>query len=836
MKKYIFSLLVISIGTLVYQTLSESNTVISYTSGPPTGKTGSPGDGGSTCNGCHSGTVNLVTGWITSNIPTAGYIAGDTYTITLTAFGTTEVKFGFQATSEKLSDNSKTGTPILTNSAETQIVGTDYVEHTTAGTTGSTGSHTWSYDWIAPAVGTGDVAFYAAFNVSNNNAASAGDLIYISSLQLPELILENVFVNELHYDNSSTDSLEGIEIAGEAGIDLSCYELVLYNGHDSTVYNIVPLSGTIPNQSCGYGTMWFPITGTQNGPADGFALYDICNMAVLQFLSYEGTIIAADGPAMGMTSTDIGINETASTNGGFSLQLQGSGTTYNDFTWSGPDSNTYGMVNSAQDFGTIGAALVASSPSICQGDSDTLTLFPTGGISPYTFFWNNGLSQAQFHTVSPTTTTTYTAYVVDAANCSSNTEQVTITVNPNPQISTSADTTICEGSSLNISCSASTGTPPYTYSWNNSLPDSAGHTLTPTTTTTYSVSVIDSEGCLSSVDSITIGVNSSPIIDLSAMVIDSSTCGNNDGSITGINIASTGNHTIEWMDDNSNIVGSAIGLTNVASGNYTLTVVNAAGCSSSSGTLSISDAGGPSLSVSPDTAICENDSTTITAIATSGTLPYTYFWSNSLPDTNSNVVSPLQTTTYSVLVTDNAGCQSGMDSVNVKVNALPLAGFTSAINGLNVVFTNTSTGAATHQWDFGDGNTSSDTNPIHNYSADGSYTVCLTAISSDGCVASLCKTISVSATGISQVNPLGLKVYPNPSKTGIFNMLLYNSMVTEQPTISIYNTSGEQLVKRGFSPTAKDCQIDLSNQPNGIYYIRVSGSKTVINKKITIIR
>ena len=149
------------------------------------------------------------------------------------------------------------------------------------------------------------------------------------------LTVENIFVNELHYDNTGSDSLEGIEIAGEAGIELGCYELVLYNGNGNTVYNTVSLSGTIPNQSCGYGTIWFPISGIQNGAPDGFALYDTCNMAVLQFLSYEGTITAADGPAQDMTSTDIGIDESSGTPGEFSLQLQGSGTTYSDFSWSG---------------------------------------------------------------------------------------------------------------------------------------------------------------------------------------------------------------------------------------------------------------------------------------------------------------------------------------------------------------------------------------------------------------------------------------------------------------------------------------------------------------------
>ena len=48
---------------------------------------------------------------------------------------------------------------------------------------------------------------------------------------------DEVYINEIHYDNVSNDTLEGIEIAGPAGTDLACYQLVLYNGNNGTAYN-----------------------------------------------------------------------------------------------------------------------------------------------------------------------------------------------------------------------------------------------------------------------------------------------------------------------------------------------------------------------------------------------------------------------------------------------------------------------------------------------------------------------------------------------------------------------------------------------------------------------
>ncbi len=160
----------------------------------------------------------------------------------------------------------------------------------------------------------------------------------------------SVFINELHYDNSGADTGEGIEVAGPAGTDLSGWSLVLYNGSNGLVYNTVNLSGALPDQDNGFGTLAFFIAGIQNGAPDGVALVD-SGGAVVQFLSYEGTFTAQDGPAAGMTSTDIGVSEPSSTPVGESLQLTGAGTVYEDFTWSGPTANTFNAVNSGQSFG-----------------------------------------------------------------------------------------------------------------------------------------------------------------------------------------------------------------------------------------------------------------------------------------------------------------------------------------------------------------------------------------------------------------------------------------------------------------------------------------------------
>jgi endonuclease/exonuclease/phosphatase family metal-dependent hydrolase len=160
---------------------------------------------------------------------------------------------------------------------------------------------------------------------------------------------QDVFINELHYDNASTDVGEAIEIAGPAGTDLTGWSLVLYNGSTGASYNTTNLSGLIPNQQDGLGTVAVSISGIQNGAPDGIALVD-AGSNVVQFLSYEGAFTAVGGPADSMTSTDIGVVEGSSTLAGDSLQLTGSGSGYLDFSWTTPQANTFGAVNTGQTF------------------------------------------------------------------------------------------------------------------------------------------------------------------------------------------------------------------------------------------------------------------------------------------------------------------------------------------------------------------------------------------------------------------------------------------------------------------------------------------------------
>jgi hypothetical protein len=158
--------------------------LLANTGGSPAGYTGSPLDG-TNCTSCHApGPATQVDGWISTNIPLIGYTPGDTYTITLAVEGQSAPKYGFLITSETVV--AKAGSWTITDAGRTKLAGSSAVTHTSAGTAPQGTPNTWSFDWTAPASGTGEVTFYAAVNLANANGGNSGDMIYVSSLPVGE--------------------------------------------------------------------------------------------------------------------------------------------------------------------------------------------------------------------------------------------------------------------------------------------------------------------------------------------------------------------------------------------------------------------------------------------------------------------------------------------------------------------------------------------------------------------------------------------------------------------------------------------------------------------------
>lgn len=224
---------------------SGSTSVHAFSGGSDGGRTNSPGDiagvsAGQTanCTNCHSGTLNsgTATRSITSDIPAGGYVTGQTYTITATVAEASVNKYGFEVTAEKDADNSKVGTMVITNSTETKVIGGSAVTHKSTGTSG-TGTKTWSFDWTAPAVGTGDVTFYGAFNATNGNSATSGDKVYTATLSVTESATNNV--SEVSSKNIFTIYPNPVVSSFEISTDMNMDAVIVYGMDGRIITSIV---------------------------------------------------------------------------------------------------------------------------------------------------------------------------------------------------------------------------------------------------------------------------------------------------------------------------------------------------------------------------------------------------------------------------------------------------------------------------------------------------------------------------------------------------------------------------------------------------------------------
>ncbi len=142
----------------------------------------------------------------------------------------------------------------------------------------------------------------------------------------------------------------------------------------------------------------------------------------------------------------------------------------------------------------------------------------------------------------------------------------------------------------------------------------------------------------------------------------------------------------------------------------------------------------PAITAGGATTFCAGNNVTLSAAA-----GFSYAWSNGA---TTETVTADATGTFSVTVTNSRGCSMSSDPVSVTVNPNPTANFTFAVNGSDVFFTNTSSGANTYSWSFGDSGTSTAASPSHTYAASGTYTVCLTANTTPGCTNQTCQTIA----------------------------------------------------------------------------------------------
>lgn len=217
-----------------------------------------------------------------------------------------------------------------------------------------------------------------------------------------------------------------------------------------------------------------------------------------------------------------------------------------------------------------------------------------------------------------------------------------------------------------------------------------------------------------------------------------------------------------------------------------------------------------------DTILCAGDVLEVDAGSS-----FTYIWSTG-SDSSSAV---FQTSgNYSFTATDVYGCTS-TDNFVVDVS-IPDAQFEyQSVVGLDFDFNPLSQNGVSWLWDFGDGGTSTDDNPNHNYANTGNYTVTLVITDAAGCTDTYTQIISAQYAGVEQQEITSVNIYPNP----------FTHSFTIQGTdiiqlMRIYNTTG-QLIE-SFNITSTQKTLNLSHLSSGIYFIQMETEGKIFTQKL----
>ena len=421
---------------------------------------------------------------------------------------------------------------------------------------------------------------------------------------------------------------------------------------------------------------------------------------------------------------------------------------------------------------------------IIAGETVDLTATVTGN-GTYTYEWDNNAGNTAQVTVSPTQTTTYTIIVTDEYGCTES-DEVTVEL-ADFTVDAGTDETICPGSSTTLGGNPTADGPgSYSYSWSDGsteISTVANPTVSPTSVTTYTVTVTDNADGFTITDEVTISVAESFTVDAGA---DQLICFGESAQLGGSPTADgPGNYSYSWSNGSNEIATSANpNVSPTSTTTYTLTVTDAFGCTKTDEVI-ISVSANFTVNAGDDITFCNGDLITLGGSPTvSGSGTYTYEWNNGAANEANPQVTPTQTTTYTLTVTDENGC-SKTDQIVATLSAdfTVDAGNTAQIcQGESITLggspTANGSGNYTYSWSDGTSEISTDANPMVSPTNATLYTVTVT--NENGCVKSASVEVGVSAI------PTGSQTF---NYTGAGQAFIIPNCVTELQ-VEVYGASG----------------------------------------------
>lgn len=339
-----------------------------------------------------------------------------------------------------------------------------------------------------------------------------------------------------------------------------------------------------------------------------------------------------------------------------------------------------GIISALAASGQCTLTINSLSPT-CHGSCDGFAkAVPAGGTAPYTYSWSTTPAQTTA-LASGLCAGTYTVKVTNATGC--NLTKTVVIAQPAILVITTAHTNVkCNGGTTGTAtANVSGGTPPYSYTW-STTPGKTTKTVGNLGAGTYTVTVTDKKGCLST-SSVTI---SEPALLSPAVTATTTACGAATGSASVAVTGGTAPYTYSWA---TSPVRTTPSITGLPSGSYAVSVTDSNGCKVN-GSASVLNTGGLTASSTQVNVSCNGGSDGAATITGSGgTIPYTYSWSTFPPQTNASITA-LPAGTYYVSVTDKNTCAY---TATVTITAPTI--LSATIAHANAACTGSASGSAT---------------------------------------------------------------------------------------------------------------------------------------------
>ncbi len=484
----------------------------------------------------------------------------------------------------------------------------------------------------------------------------------------------------------------------------------------------------------------------------------------------------------------LSVKVYATGSGNRTIQLRNSsGTVLQSITANVPDGESRVTLNFPVTSGTQYQLGITGTPNLFRNSDNTSYPYTIPGLVSIT---GSSASQSGYYYF-------FYDWEILQPGCSTSRTPVIATVNPQPSVTAPNNQSICAGNQVTLTATGVSGS----ILWTPGGATTPSITVSPNSTTTYTVAA--SNSCGSTSAQVTVTVSPQPTVSAPA---NQSICSGNQVTLTATGIS--GN--IVWTPGGATTPSITVSPNSTTT--YTVAATNSCGSTSAQVTVTVDPQ--PSVTAPNNQSICAGNQVTLTATGVSGNI----LWTPGGATTPSITVSPNSTTTYTVAASNSCGTESSMVTITVQTPVTPIINFSN-----DTLF---SSPASSYQWYLNGVAINGADDSLYIPLIDGNYSVETT--DSNGCTV-VSSEYQYFHTALKEHGIIRTHVYPNPNVGNFY--IESNEAVKE---IAIYNTLGQVINHNTKEYSGNKYSIDLKDKANGLYFLKLYIGNQILTEKITI--